>query len=325
MLSSIYSSVVPLLRTINTATESNKVINTISHFVGADLLKVGPYGAAIIVLGGLLKKIYDKKIEPWVEERKEVQEYRKKLFPSLKKNTEFFVGPRDPKTLTPSDEDIETAARTGILGFYAKCTLKENVKTYGTNDLGQVIFERHLCGIGGPVPNPYTGLVLYKQPYWKLPFEYGPKIRKFYEKNDIVGLKQLKEDWYISKRKEDKPQFKPSPITLDDETKRYEVDYGFIIKAPTIDPYTMKIGAHDGYLFSGCHWEGGRGAVEALKRKDVLKGIYDIVEEENKKRPPEERRSLESTFFQAIIRCEYDHKHNKVEKVNFETAGIIKT
>ena len=166
---------------------------------------------------------------------------------------------------------------------------------------------------------------MYKQSNWRLPFEYGPKIREYYNKGDISNLKNLKEDWYISKRKGHKPQFVPSYITLDDKTKRYEVDYGFIIKTPTFNPITMKPEAHLSYSFSGWHWEGGKGAVEALRSKKVLKDVYDIIDEENKKLLPKDRRSPKSTYFQAVIRCEYDHKHNKIKEVDFENLSIIKT
>lgn len=325
MQASVYSNVIPLLRTINPTTETGNITYAVSKILGFNLVDAGLTGGAIILSANILKMIYKKKIEPWREKRKEIETLRKELFPNLKSNTELFVGPRDYKTLNPSKEDVEAAAGTGILDFFARCDLKKNVKTYSVDDLKRVIFGRHLCSIGGPVPNPYVGLIMYKQSNWRLPFEYGPKIREYYNKDDIINLKNLKEDWYISKRKGDRPQFVPSYITLDDRTKRYEVDYGFIIKTPTVDPITMNPGAHISYSFSGCHWEGGKGAVEALRSERVLKYIYEIISDENKKLPSEDRRSPESTYFQAVIRCKYDHKHNKVEKVTPENIGIIKT
>lgn len=343
-MSLVYDWSIPIARTIDFQTIPYNSYDILSrHLQHYDFTLLSQLDTWIVevLAGGVTSGLIGAKIYEMLKRWNATKDLRKELFPFLKYNSETVVGPRDPNTLKPSKENIEDALKVKIPDLFASCVLKSKtgekiagkiVKTlevedlrrgFQTNDQEKVIKCSNVNGIGGPVPLPLMGWIMYNS---HVQFIYAPKIKPFYknktieqlEESNLLELKKLEEEWYIERK--DGRKFESGSKKLKpkgDRASRYEIDYCLIQKVP------MSVLPGGGskkhiYLFSGPHWEGCRGAVEALSEYKVLKSIEEKIEDEIRPTP-----ISKNTFFEAVFGCTYDHKHNKIDKFSDPEVRII--
>lgn len=348
-MSVVYDWSIPIARIIDPQTVANNIYDIFSkhlqyyEFELSPQLNIHLLELGVGVLGSILgNEIYDK-----YKERKETKKIRKELFPFLKSNSETVIGPRDPNTLKPSKENLEDALKLKIPKLFSSCLLKSKtgekvagkiVKTitvedltkgFQTNDKENIIKYSNVNGIGGPVPLPLVGWVMYNRPF--IQYTYAPNIRTFYkgkkieqlDESNLLKLKKLKKNWYIERKDGNlfSSNGKKRLIPHGDRGGCY-YDYCLIQKLP-MNVLPGGDSKKHLYLFSGPHWEGTRGAVEALSDYKVLSNIKKAIEDDLKTK--EDKVLSENTFFEVALECEYNHENNKIKfGVEPEDVHIIK-
>lgn len=286
-MSLAYECSLPIARTVDFQNIPVDIKNILfKHLQNCGFISLD-YGWTVEILRNLLvgtaSSLIAAEINTFLRRWYETKELRETLFPYLKNNSETIVGPRNPDTLKPSEKDIENAKKIKISNLFASCFTKPKIKTidvedllkgFQTKDQEKIIKSLNVNCIGGPVPLPLTGWIIYNIP--EIQFIYGPEIEDYYE-NKSLNPKG-------------------------DRESGYEVDFCLIQKLPkNVLPNVDKSNHSHIYLFSGAHEEGTGGAIEILSNYEVLSNI--------EKKIGEQTPVSDDTFFE--VAAWYNQKNNK--------------
>jgi hypothetical protein len=224
------------------------------------------------------KEIYGK-VKKNFEERRELRNIRKNLFPFFIA-ADLFVGTRypwfDEVERKVSPRDLKSIG--GVIdGFISTLCSLINKKPSTKLIQGKVDFLRNLIAVGGPIPNWYVRNLMYASnldlPY-KFRLDVTPELQtQGPDQLRRVGYEVVKSKppWYIANRdgtiaetdygEETKPILDSSAVIK---------DFFMIIKAPNVFPGAESTQA---LVLAGCHGLGTWAAGLALKNYNFLKTI----------------------------------------------------